>query len=147
MNRYTRHNLVRDAILRTLRRHGITVSSEPNVGYGKRADLAILLPKETLYVDVCIVTPFVANAESNPAKAILTAEQTKTTLYEPFNINCIPFVMDYFGAAGELAEKLVRTVQHTFELGASFAKELIDAVSSAVHRGNGVMARSAMSTR
>lgn len=144
-NKYTRHNMVRDAIVRTCRKYGVTVSSEPWISEGKRADIAIHGLTEIIITDVVVVVPWSDHADECPLEAVTNAARLKSDLYSQYastDWRFIPFAMDLFGASHKGADDLFEFIaaQTNDYLGCKI--ELVAETIAALHRGNGAMTKS-----
>jgi hypothetical protein len=144
-NKYTRHNMVRDAIVRTCRKYGVTVSSEPWVADGKRADIAVHGLSEIVITDIVVVVPWSDHADECPLEAIHKAARLKCDLYESVaspDWRFVPFALDLFGASHKGADDLFEFIAGQTNDYIGCKQELIAETLAALHRGNAAMTKS-----
>lgn len=136
----TRHNRVRDEIIRTCRSYGITTTTEPTCftyddSRHHRPDALFHTDPHGVAIDVSLVSTFPSQ------EAILKKEEEKKKIHSSAvkALSCIffPFVMASRGTIGPEAEKFIRHIAKGLQphLQHRFKRVLIHAVANAAAKG------------
>ena len=136
----TRHNYVRDEMIRVARLFGITTTKEPtcftyNCGRAKRPDALFHTQPCNLATDVSLVSTMPA------PEAISKKEKEKDTIHKDAVAQggaiFVPFVMATRGLLGEKGEQFMRQLAHAVQpaMHRAFIRLLRHAVSVAAARG------------
>jgi len=152
-----RHDLIKHALARVLRRCGALVSVERNVGTGQeRIDLEVVAfaasRSEKLWLDVSVVHPLTAGRSRDAhlhtvASVLEEREREKESRYSSLagdaGAMLVPFVVSTFGALGQKARSFLDRLPAFAAAapeddlsGAQLRGHALDAVSVALHRGN-----------
>lgn len=139
----TRHNLVRDTIIRVARNFGITCSKEPTCftyssGRHRRPDILFHTEPSQIAIDVSLVSN---NIESDIVEDIKSVEKEKQQAHkvavENSNGRFFPFVMATRGLLGIDATNLIRTLAGAIQpyQQLTFRRRLLHAVAVAAAKG------------
>ena len=143
VNFTTRHNLIRDTIIRVARNFGITCSKEPTCftyssGLHRRPDILFHTEPSPIAIDVSLVA---GNANSDIVDDIKHAEKEKQDAHKVAveNSNCrfFPFVMATRGLLGTDATNFIGTIKRAVQpyQQATFSRRLHHAVAVAAAKG------------
>jgi hypothetical protein len=110
-----RHNPIARVLAQFAKSHNLYSILEPTLGQGKRPDLDIVTPGETLSTDVSVTNP---TAQSHISKSCSTnlgaakaRERVKVTKYKLLcaqeSNTFIPFVLESYGAFGSHCSELI----------------------------------------
>ena len=139
----TRHNLVRDTIIRVARNFGITCSKEPTCftyssGRHRRPDILFHTEPSQIAIDVSLVSN---NIESDIVEDIKSVEKEKQQAHkvavENSNGRFFPFVMATRGLLGTDATNLIQTLAGAIQpyQKLTFRRRLLHAVAVAAAKG------------
>ena len=133
----TRHNMVRDAIVRHARTYGITTTKEPTIftykdGHKRRPDILFHTSPFSIAVDVTMIAT---------DRVLADAEKEKRNMHNEAcaKQQCVfyPFAMNSRGTLGKAAEELIKSLTKAIQpaLHQIFAMELHHCVSVAAAKG------------
>lgn len=141
----TRHNMVRDAIVQTIRQYGITTSSEPRCftyqnDVHQRPDIMAHTKPQHVVTDVTLIHEHIdiTLAEKNKHKTHSEACAKQGCIF-------IPFAMYTRGTLGQQAEKFINTISKAIlpSLQRTFKNDLKHAVSVAAAKARAITLLSA----
>ena len=149
-----RHDLVVKILAGLFRKVGAQVHVEPRI-YGKdrdRPDLDVMLPNQSVMIDVTVVHPAAPSRTSITALATVSAaEKKKRDRYTQFatkhGANFLPFAIETFGCFGVSAVQVLKLLRQAsggafFSIPASsLGTYAAQCLSVGLQRGNGMVSR------
>jgi ribonuclease HI len=139
----TRHDSIRDTIIRVARNFGITCSKEPacftyTSGQRRRPDVLFHTEPSPVAIDVSLVSSHLDSSIEDDIKHVEREKKTAhTTAVEANNARFFPFVLATRGLLGVEAENLIRTLSRAVQpfQQATFSRRLHHAVAVAAAKG------------